>query len=93
MRQKEHANISKAEIFTEQKFNALCMELFEKTDKHRRLHIIRLSISCSSFTQHSKKELSLLGFYEDMPQHSLTCSTQKLREKYGLDILKYASEL
>ena len=93
MQQKEHTNISKAEIFTEKKFNALCLELFRQTDKHPRLHIIRLSISCSHFTSHSKRELSLLGFYEDMPLHSLTQSTQQLRERYGLDILKYASEL
>jgi len=93
MQYKEHINLSKAELFTEKKFNELCQELFLQTDKHKRLHIIRLSISCSHFTKHSRRELSLLNFHEEIALHSLNNSTQQLREKYGLDILKYGSEL
>jgi DNA polymerase-4 len=93
MGQKSHINISKAEIFTEKKFNALCQEMFEKADSQRRLHLIRLSISCSSFTKHSRKELSLIGFEEERKMHVLTQSTQKLREKYGMEALRFGSEL
>jgi DNA polymerase-4 len=93
MHTKSHTHTTKTEIFTEKKFTALCLHLFEQADKHKRLHIIRLSISCSHFAQEMKKTLSLLSFYEDMPAHLLTTSTQQLREKYGLDILKYAREL
>ncbi len=93
MNQKSHKNISLAEIFTEKKFDSLCITLFNEADTQRRLHIIRLSINCSSFTRDSKKELSLIGFNDEEKMKKLTNSTQKMREKYGLDALKWGSEL
>ena len=93
MNQSSHKNISLAEIFTENKFDTLCMQLFNEADIQRRLRVIRLSINCSSFTRDSKKELSLIGFEDEQKMHALTKSTQHLREKYGIDTLKFASEL
>ncbi|MEN4053900.1 MULTISPECIES: DNA polymerase IV [Sulfurimonas] len=93
MNQKSHINISKAEIFTEKKFDALCLELFTQADIQRRLQVIRLSINCSSFTKHSRKELSLIGFNDEQKMHTLSKSSQKLREKYGIDTIKFASEM
>jgi len=93
MNQKSHKNISLAEIFTEKKFDALCMELFNSADTQKRLQVIRLSINCSSFTRDSKKELSLIGFNEEQRMHTLTKSVQTLRQRYGIDALKFASEM
>jgi len=93
MNQKSHKNISLAEVFTEKKFDSLCISLFNDADNQKRLHIIRLSINCSSFTRDSKKELSLLGFDEDKKMQKLTYGAQELREKYGIDTLKWGSEL
>ncbi len=93
MDQKSHKNISLAERFTEKKFDDLCITLFHEADRQHRLHVIRISINCSSFTRDSKKELSLIGFTEDKAMHELTIKTQILREKYGIDTIKFASEL
>ena len=93
MGQKSSANISLAERFSEKKFDSLCLNLLHKADTHKRLHIIRLSINCSSFTKHSKKELSLLTFNDDEKMVQLTHSTHKLRQKYGIDALKWGSEI
>jgi len=93
MNQKSHKNISLAEVFTEKKFDSLCATLFNEADTQRRLQVIRLSINCSSFTRDSKKELSLIGFDEAQKMKILTQKTQELREKYGIDTLKWASEL
>ncbi len=93
MNQKSHKNISLCERFTEKKFDSLCISLFNEADIHKRLKVIRLSINCSSFTQHSKKELSLLNFADEEKMVNLTKQNQKLREKYGLDMLKWGSEL
>ncbi len=93
MNQKSHKNISLAEIFTEKKFDSLCLSLFNEADTQRRLHVIRLSINCSSFTRDSKKELSLIGFNDEEKMKKLTDSTQEMREKYGIDALKWGSEL
>jgi DNA polymerase-4 len=93
MNQKSHKNISLAELFTEKKFDSLCIQLFNEADTQKRLHIIRLSINCSSFTRDSRKELSLIGFEDDQKMKRLTEETQKIREKYGIDALKWGSEL
>ncbi len=93
MNQKSHKNISLAEIFTEKKFDSLCMELFNAADTQKRLQVIRLSINCSSFTRDYKKELSLIGFDEEQKMHTLTKSVQTLRQRYGIDALKFASEM
>lgn len=92
MSQSSHKNISLSEIFTEKKFDSLCLSLFNKADTQRRLHVIRLSINCSSFTRDSKKELSLIGFADEKKMKDLTDKTQILREKYGIDALKWGSE-
>ena len=91
--QHSHKNISLSEIFTEKKFDSLCIELFNEADTQRRLHLIRISINCSSFTRDSRKELSLIGFNDEQKMKKLTDSTQELREKYGIDTLKWGSEL
>jgi len=93
MSQKSHKNISICEIFTEKKFDSLCLKLFSEADIHKRLHVIRISINCSSFTRESRKELSLIGFEDDQKMHRLTNHSQEIREKYGIDMLKWGSEL
>jgi len=93
MNQKSHKNISLCEIFTEKKFNSLCLALFHEADVYKRLHVIRISINCSSFTRESKKELSLIGFHDELKMHKLTQHSQNIREKYGIDMLKWGSEL
>jgi len=93
MNQNSHKNISLCERFTEKKFDSLCISLFNEADIHKRLRIIRLSINCSSFTHHSRKELSLLNFADEEKMVNLTKQNQKLREKYGLDMLKWGSEM
>ena len=93
MNQSSHKNISLAEIFTEKKFDSLCIHLFNDADTQKRLRVIRLSINCSSFTRDSKKELSLIGFEDEQRMKTLTWQSQKMREKYGIDVLKWGSEL
>jgi DNA polymerase-4 len=93
MNQKSHKNISLCEIFTEKKFDSLCISLFNEADVHKRLHVIRISINCSSFTRDSKKELSLIGFADEAKMKALTTNSQNIREKYGIDMLKWGSEL
>ncbi|MCF6340580.1 MAG: DNA polymerase IV [Sulfurimonas sp.] len=93
MNQKSHKNISLCEVFTDKKFDSLCLNLFNEADIHKRLHVIRISINCSSFTRHSKKELSLIGFNDETKMQKLTQSSQSIREKHGIDMLKWGSEL
>lgn len=93
MNQKSHKNISLNELFCEKRFDTLCIELLNAADTQKRLRVIRLSINCSRFTRDSKRELSLIGFEEARKMQKLSLSLQKLREKYGIDALKFASEM
>jgi len=93
MNQKSHKNISLCEIFTEKKFNSLVLTLFNEADIHKRLHVIRISINCSSFTRDSKKELSLIVFADEAKMQMLTEYSQEIREKHGIEMLKWGSEL
>lgn len=93
MGKKSHRNVSLCEIFTEKKFDSLCLLMFHEADIYKRLHVIRIGINCSSFTRDSRKELSLLGFEEEQKMKSLSEQAQKMREKYGIDALKWGSEL
>ncbi len=87
------ANISQNRLFSEKFFKDLCIRLFKEADSSAALRIIRISISASQFTLHSHRALSLIDYEEDKKQYTLTQKTKKLREKYGLDALRWGSEI
>ena len=87
------ANISHNRMFSEKLFKDLCIELFNTADTSPTLKITRISISSSHFTLHSHRTLSLIDYTEDKKQYTLTQKTKKLREKYGLDTLRWGSEI
>jgi len=80
-------------LFSERLFKDLCTNLFNQADKFPELKIIRINISTSSFTTHSHRALSLIDYEEDKKQHTLTTKIKTLREKYGLDTLRWGSEI
>ena len=87
------ANITLNRLFSERFFKDLCLQLFTQADNYPSLKIIRVSISTSQFTTHSHRALSLIDYEEDAKQHTLTLKTKVLREKYGLDTLRWGSEI
>ncbi len=91
--QRSHINITQHRLFSEIWFRELVLSLFYKADKYKNLKIIRLSVSCSNFTCNSKRELSLIEFDTDLKQHKLSHSIKILREQYGLDVIRFASEI
>jgi DNA polymerase-4 len=90
---KSHTNLSQAKRFSEKRFDTMFLAMLKKADIHPCHRVIRLSLSCGSFTKDSKKELSLIGFKEEENMCKLSESSNRLREKYGLNIIKFASEL
>jgi len=90
---KGKANVSHNRLFSEKFFKDLCIDLFHKADTAPTLKIIRISISTSQFTLYSHRALSLIDYEEDKKQYTLTQKTKKLREKYGLDALRWGSEI
>ncbi len=92
LRQHSHANITQNRLFNEKWFKDLVLSLFYQADRYKTLQIIRLSIGCSHFTSNSRRSLSLIDFEKDTVQHRLSTQTQKVRDKYGLDILRWGEE-
>ncbi len=90
---KGKASISQNRLFSEKLFKDLCIDLFNEADTSASMRIIRISISSSQFTTHSHRALSLIDYEQDKKQYTLTQKTKKLREKYGLDTLRWGSEI
>jgi DNA polymerase-4 len=78
-----------SEEFLLQKVQALFLEL----DIYPQSTIIRLSISLTNFQTDANKYPSLFEYQKDRVAYRLSQQTQKMREKYGVDIIKRGSEL
>ena len=89
--QKSHISITKRKEFSEKDFKDLCLALFHQADNQKRLHVSYLGINSSEFTHICRRELSL--FEIDDEGKELTKQAQKVREKYGLNALKWGSEI
>ena len=93
MNHKAHGNLSRNSLFSEKALKDLMLNLFYQHDQYKTLKIIHLSMSCGHFTKNSRRELSLIGFEEEIEQNKLSKKVHQVREKYGLDSLKFGSEL
>ena len=87
------ANITSNRLFSEKFFKDLVIDLYKQADTYPTLALIRISISTSHFTAQSHRALDLIHFEEDTIQNTLTKKTKLLRDKYGLDALRWGSEI
>ncbi len=78
-------------VFSETLFKSTLLKMYKDIVLSK--GAIKLSINVSNFTKQHKKTLSLMDFDEDIEQHKLTIELQKLRERFGLDIIKSGAEL
>jgi len=79
-------------IFSETLFKQILSEMYETMAQPSNA-AIKLSVNVSNFTAQQHKTLSLLDIEEDIEQRDLSVEIQKLRERFGLDIVKTADEL
>ncbi len=78
-------------MFHEKLFKDSILEMFEQIYKQD-IGVIKLTLNVSNFIR-ANKTYSLLDYNEDQKYDNLTQEVQQLRKKYGLDIIKSASEL
>lgn len=88
---KDHINSNRP--FSEQHFKNQIINLFEKIDIHLSHAIVQLNITLSNFQETNPTTFDLFNYEDDNKQSKLTSSMQKLREKFGVDIIKNGSEL
>lgn len=91
--QQVHTSTTQRKEFSEQAFKELCLTLFKQIDTQRRLHVIHIALNASEFTCNSRQELSLLELTDDEKQKKLTKQAQKVRERYGLNALRWGNEI
>ncbi|NPA73133.1 MAG: DNA polymerase IV [Epsilonproteobacteria bacterium] len=80
-------------LFNERFLKIEFVKLFDEIDRYKNSKIIRLSLALSNFHSMSNSIFSLLDYEEDKRQKELYGNIDRLRAKYGLDILKHAKEL
>ena len=79
-------------IFSEHLFKDILMQMYREINVKNR-GAVKISVNVSNFTSQHRKTLSLLDIDEDIEENKLSKEIQKLRERFGLDILKTANEL
>ena len=79
--------------FSELFFKQEMIKLFDIIDTHKSHAIIQLNLTLSNFSENKPTTMNLLSFEEDKKQEDLTNSMQRLRDKFGIDIIKSAGEL
>lgn len=80
-------------LFSERFLLDLTRKSIKKLDIYPNQKIHYISINVSNFaSKQNHKTLSLIDYEEDKKLSSLSQKIGKMREKYGIDIIKYANE-
>ena len=80
-------------LFSESHFKQEMVSMFSAIDRHPTHAIVQVNITLSNFEENKAVTMDLLNYENDMKQSKLTDSMQKLRDKFGIDIIKDAGEL
>ncbi len=86
-------SFSSNRTFTEQHFKEEMTKIFMRIDKHISHAIVQINITLSNFQENKPTTLDLFTLNEDNKQKKITESLQKLRSKFGVDIIKSGGEL
>ncbi len=79
-------------VFSERLFKTILAEMYSEIVILGK-GAVKITVNVSNFTSQHQKTLSLLDLDEDIEEKKLSQEIHKLREKFGLDILKTGNEL
>ena len=79
-------------LFSEKRFKDALLLMYGEIQKEG-ASAIKITMSVSHFSAQEHRTLSLLDFEEDVKAYQLSMGFQKLREKFGLDIIKTGNEI
>ena len=91
--QKSKNSLSVNRIFNETDFKKAMKTLFIQNDNHKTHGVVQLNITVTSFAKTNDYTYNLFEYETDIKKRQLTNQVQKLRTKFGVDIVKSASEL
>jgi len=85
-------SITQNRLFSENLYKRNLIEMYDEIALETK-RAVKLTLNTTNFSSQHNKTLSLLDLDDDMHQQELGEKIQKLRSKFGLDIIKSASEL
>lgn len=91
IKSKNYINVNR--IFNEADFKEAMGKLFDENDIHPTHGVVQLGITVSNFAKVNEYTYNLFEYEHDLKKKELTDQVQKLRTKFGVDIIKSASEL
>lgn len=91
IKSKDFVNVNR--IFNEENFKARIKELFLEIDNHPSHGIVQLNITVYNFSKPNEYTYNIFEYENDLKKKKLGNEIQALREKYGVDIIKTASEI
>jgi len=91
IKSKNYINVNR--IFNEEDFKTAMGKLFDENDIHPTHGVMQLNITVSNFAKKNEYTYNLFEYETDLKKKDLTDQVQKLRTKFGVDIIKSASEL
>ncbi len=90
---KHKTSVTQDMLFSEQNLSKLAKKIFHQLDIHKSWPIHYLSITASNFVnQSNQKTLNLLTYNQDIKSQNLSNSLNKLRDKFGIDCVRWGSE-
>lgn len=89
---KAHQSLSESRFFSERRFRELALSLFAKADLHPQGALTHLGLSASHFSSQTHRVFSLLDYEADLHEQTLDHAAVRIRNKYGLDMLRWGNE-
>ena len=91
IKSKSFINVNR--IFNEKDFKETMKQLFIQNDTHPSHGIVQLNLCVYNFSQPNRYTYNIFEYENDLKKKQLGNKIQLLREKYGIDIIKTASEI
>ena len=80
-------------LFNEKFIQAFAYEKFKELDLYPHIAVKYIGMSASKFIHHDPKTLDMLEYADDTKMRKLTDALTKIRDKYGMDIVRGGGEL
>ncbi|XPV69976.1 MAG: Y-family DNA polymerase [Halarcobacter sp.] len=90
---KSKAFINVNRIFNETDFKYNTQKLFMENDTHPSHGVVQLNLTVYNFSKPKEFTYNIFEYENDLKKRELSNQIQKLRNKFGIDIIKSASEL
>ena len=80
-------------LFNEKFIQEFAQDKFKELDLYPALAVKYIGMSANKFIHHDPKTLDMLEYEDDVKMRKLTDALTKIRDKYGMDIVRGGGEL